>query len=111
MSKADITKTDTTAPETPLQQKTELTVQAVDTLMFGSGIGKMIAPMGQMFGLERISIALILPKKSDNMQPFLDCLRWILNTVLDDQVDLDAFTPKLVEAIQVIQAIAKEENG
>src|SRR6266567_1689790 len=98
--------------DTALQQKAQLTTQAVDMLMSQGTVGQMVASMGQMVGIPEVSISLIFPtKKPHNMRPFLASLNSIISTALDDQADLSDFTQKLAEAIREIQRIAAEENA
>lgn len=97
--------------EQSLQQKTELTVRAVDTLMeeamqqvtiMGMPVGKLLGP---------ISLRQILPKKSEeNTRRFLYYVTAILQAVLDGQVSFNEFVPFLAEYIKDIQAIYEEEK-
>lgn len=94
-----------------LKMKVELATRAVDSLMFSGQVGTMVTAMAQMAGIPEVSISLILPsKKPANMRPFLDCLRWIISTALDEAVTVDDFYPKLADAIQEIKRIVDEEK-
>lgn len=94
-----------------LSLKTDLATQGIDAVMFRGQVGSMVASMGAMMGISQVSISLLFPtKKPANMRPFLVSLNSIINTALDDQVDLPDFTVKLAEAIQEIRRIAEEER-
>jgi hypothetical protein len=97
--------------ETPLLQKTQLTTQSIDMLMFQGQVKVMLEGIAKMVGMPAISVELVLPQKNKhNMRPFLDSLNSIINHVLDDQVTFTEFVPLLGEQIKVIQRIAEEEK-
>lgn len=94
-----------------LEDKTELAVRAVDSLLFQGPIMRMIEPMAGMLGMPTLSIGHILPqKKGHNLRRFLRCVNRITSLVLDDQVRLPEFVPILGETIREVQRISSEEK-
>ncbi len=97
--------------QTLLNNKVALAIQAIDLLMFQGEVGAMLIPLTEMLGMPPLSVAMILPtRNSDNIKPFLDCLRWTISTALDAQVDFDAFTGIMAQSIQTMQRIMREED-
>lgn len=112
MSKTVQRQPDTVSTElTAIDQKAELTIKAVDSLIFRGPIKGMLEGIAGMVGLKSLSIGLILPQRNKgNMRPFLRSLSKTINLVLDDQVSFAEYVPLLAEEIKVIQKIAEEEG-
>lgn len=96
----------------PIEVKKQLTVKAVDDLMFrGPAMSLLLKPLASMMGMSQLSLGELLPQKNKaNTRPFLASLNSIISAVLDDQVSFDEFVPQLAESIQVIQRIVREEK-
>ena len=108
MSKDTVTTEDTDL----LLQKVELATKAGDMLIFNGPMMGMLNQMVGMFGMTTgVSIGMILPtKKQSNTRRFLVSLHSIINTALDDRLELADFTAKLAEEIKEIKAIVEEEK-
>ena len=95
-----------------LQEKTELTVKALDALIFRGPIKGMLTPLMTSMGMPVLSVQAILPqRKRRNLRRFLNCANEIMRLVLDDQVGLHEYTARLASQIETIQAIREDEKS
>lgn len=107
-----MTKLEVAAPDTLLEQKTALAVEATDELMFQGSVKGMLNSLASMVGMPRLSIGEILPQRNKaNLKPFLASLSSTILAVLDEQVGYEQFARVLAEHIAVIRRIGEEEKS